>query len=62
MTRVPATPDVAVRHHGAWHAPLHGRERWIIRAVGEGDCATRTGGRSKQRPYHEGITVHGPTA
>ncbi len=34
----------------------------MIRVVVGGVCATRTGGRSKQRPYHERITVHGPTA
>ncbi len=34
----------------------------VIRVVVGGDRATRTGGRSKQRPYHEGGGVHGPTA
>ncbi len=35
----------------------------MIRAVGEGDWVTApAGGRSKQRPDHERIAIHGPTA
>ena len=36
--------------------PYHGAV--MIRVMGGGACVTGTGGRSKRRPYDEGVEVH----
>jgi hypothetical protein len=63
-----AVPTATLQSDARAHAmrPYHQQVIILVmahrdRAMVCRDCATRTGGRSKQRSYHEGVMVHGPT-